>query len=84
MLGHLVNHFLICRPVLSILDDFYRFSGESLEYARFSPAVFAELKVASVLVLLCEVSMALSAWPTVYVLQRRVDPRLRAARVVRH
>ena len=58
VLEHFVNHLLLCRPALSILDDLYRLSGESLEYAKFSLAVLAELKVASVLVLLCEVTMA--------------------------
>ena len=66
VLGHLVNRFLLCRPALSVLDDLYRFSGESMEHAKFNPAAIAELRVASVLVLLCEVTMAPRAWPTVY------------------
>ena len=59
VLGHLVCHFMLCRPALSCLDLTYRFVARNLhKFARFSQAERAELLVAKGLVFLCQTDMA--------------------------
>ena len=59
VLGHLVCHFMLCRPALSCLDLTYRFVARNLrKCAHFSQVERAELLVAKGFVFFCQTDMA--------------------------
>ena len=58
-LGHLVCHFMLCRPALSWFDHLYRFVACNLHtHARFSQAERVQIMEAKGLIFLCQNDMA--------------------------
>eukprot|EP00971_Amphidinium_carterae_P052220 1027986-Amphidinium_carterae.2 len=80
LVGHLVNHFQLLRPALSVLDSCYRFIGAGTRNSKaLDHRVRWELRVCQGLVFMAGHSFSLRPCPMHWLLQRCVPLRLCSA-----